>query len=628
MRKRGKQIVCILLAFALLLGDAVHGELPVRAAQTGSGLYQWHRAMSVEDLRKYTVDRNTTDYQGKWVPIIIVAEYSDGTQYYINRKTRLAKRSGEYEYIPHMNRVSESDSVGLVLTNAMKSGEDFVTRGDLGAMHMYYHGEVTQYYGSNYARAEAWSLTAEAVKDYSNNSVDTVYGIRGNASYYAMDQNKVESQGGKGYLPQTYCPASGHTDKKYHFKQAWTFLEDRRSGYFLISNLFTNWISYTNLNGVYALTWGAALDGNSRYDPPRLKTRDMIETPSRAAGYVYGDDGNVIQNRVSKETVQGTSDTQNSDTQKSDTQKSVRDKILEQYDYKYDDPATRVWFKIYIGEEIPGNLTVPGSTLKGQTKVLGVGSTIPAGTTIKVEKDATLIIPEDAFVFLDGTIDNKGTVIVEKGAVVSSALDTDTGDISQQTGQIVCQDGGQLLVMEDAHIYLACGLILKNNGVAVNKGTIVAGRTFTLEDSQIQMADQGRLAIGFRFGKPSSLYQVNFGAAFDMKFRDNVGVASFSYTPQKCNYSVRNGNSKIILEKTSAVDISFYSWQFDENRSVPFSDLLVGMSSGEEQTALSPQEMMGARAGGNTSWYWSLETIEGITALRESWYLHYYEYKY
>ena len=211
MRKKTKQIMCILLMLGILLTSSYHGEITVRAVNASDSLYKWHRAMSVEELKTYmNAEGEETDYKGCWGPIIIVAEYADGTQYYINRYTRLAIRDSEAEYIPVMNDVSSSDVVGSVLKNGIKSGKDFVSKGDLGAMHMYYHGEqsasyldiVPTDYGALYldtnVTSEVWSLTKDEVADYSNATPSTVYGLQYHNPWYsddyvALDQNNVKN---------------------------------------------------------------------------------------------------------------------------------------------------------------------------------------------------------------------------------------------------------------------------------------------------------------------------------------------------------------------------------------------------------------------------------------------------
>lgn len=228
MRKRIKQTASILLVLVLLLAGSYHGTLPVYAADDSVHLYQWHRAESVEDLKKYIdEDRNTTDYTGKWVPIIIVAEYSDGKQFYINRDTRQAIRKGEAELIPVMNEVGSNNTVGAMLKNGIRSGRDFISRGDLGAMHMYYHGEqskkyVQKVYDENgmlrwiydtNITSEVWSLTNDNVADYSDAKPNTVYGLQYHTpffspDYLALDQNAVKEWKGTGGLPKTQSPGT------------------------------------------------------------------------------------------------------------------------------------------------------------------------------------------------------------------------------------------------------------------------------------------------------------------------------------------------------------------------------------------------------------------------------------
>lgn len=578
MKKRIRQALGLMLAFVTLFGaTAQYGLQALHAEEKKdtqlSGMYEWHRAMTVDDLRgAYNEMTGLRDgYDNQWVPIIIVAEYKDGTQYYINRNTKLAKRDSEQELIPFMNPVSSSDSVGLMLSNGMKSEDTFITKGNLGAMHMYYHGVAKHSYGDNYIQAEAWSLTNEAVTDYSSKAVETVYGVeylydnKYLAARYCLDQNKVERWGESGSLPLTQSP--NDTDWDYKMYTGWTFQPDRKDGYFLISDMFAQRVSDSSLSGIDAPTWGCALDGKTRYASPNIKRRNMIETPSRAAAFTRGDDGNVVQIE------------ENTKTKKLEINNTLLKKMQDQYDNKYDNPETRVWFKIYIGKELEGSVEQQTGSITGTKDYRLSGTNIAKGVEITVEEGATLTIKENTYCYLDGTITNKGTIIVEKGATITSAAQG-PGDAAFRTGKIDCQ-GGKLLVMEGAKLYLAEGLLLNNNASVVNRGLIIVGDTFEFNDSMIQMADGGRLMIGFANNSPSTFHYKTLDNFSLEKEIDNTGGDDCA--PTLCDYSKRNANSKIILEKNSAVDIGCYSAEFDSNKTVWFPDLVVGLDQGAEK---------------------------------------------
>ncbi|MGN0413995.1 MAG: hypothetical protein ACI4FX_00715 [Agathobacter sp.] len=580
MKKRIRQALGLLLAFVTLLTTTIQSDLPALHAEEKkdtqlSGMYEWHRAMTVDDLRgAYNEMTGLRDgYDNQWVPIIIVAEYEDGTQYYLNRNTTQRKLANQGTVNPSMNPVSSSDSVGLLLANGMKSKDTFVTKGDLGAMHMLYHGVVKKSYGDDYIQAEAWSLTKDKVQDYSEQAAQTVYGVRRDtsnkllAAMYLLDQNDVDTWGGFGTLPVTHSPS----DKSEQMNTGWTFQQDRKDGYFLISDMFAQLRDSSSLALIDAPSWGCGLTKYNRYSDPDDQERYILDTPSQAAAYTRGDDGNVVQ--ISENKKNNTWETNN----------ELRNKMIKQYDEKYkqkeDKKPTRAWFKIYIGKELEGSVVQQTGSITGTKDYRLSGTNIAKGVEVTVEEGATLTIKENTYCYLDGTITNKGTIIVEKGATITSAMQG-PGTAAMRTGKIDCQ-GGKLLVMEGAKLYLAEGLLLNNNASVVNRGLIIVGDTFEFNDSMIQMADGGRLMIGFANNSPSTFHCKNLDT-FVLEYEiDNTGGNDCA--PTLCDYSKRNANSKIILEKNSAVDIGCYSAEFDSNKTVWFPDLVVGLDQGAEK---------------------------------------------
>lgn len=590
MKKRIRQALGLMLAFVMLFGaTAQYGLQALHAEEKKdtqlSGMYEWHRAMTVDDLRgAYNEMTGLRDgYENQWVPIIIVAEYEDGTQYYLNRNSTQVKWNNQGTVNPSMNSVSSTDSVGLLLGNGMKSKNTFITKGDLGAMHMYYHGVVKKSYGDDYIQAEAWSLTKDKVQDYSSQAAQTVYGVRYDnsnkylAAMYLLDQNDVDTWGGFGTLPVTHSPSS----KSKQMNTGWTFQQDRKDGYFLISDMFAQLRDSSSLSLIDAPSWGCRLTLYNRYSDPDDQKRYMLDTPSRAAAYTRGNDGNVVQ--ISENEKNKTWETNN----------ELRNKMIEQYDEKYeqqeDKKPTRAWFKIYIGKELEGSVDQKTGTITDEKSYRLSGTNIAKGVNVTVEKGATLTIKENTFCYLDGTITNKGTIIVERGATITSAASDryNPGDASNRTGKIDCQ-GGQLLVMEGARLYLSEGLLLNNNASVVNRGLILVGDTFEFNDSMIQIADGGRLMIGYAFNRPSVFHEANIRTNHghirsDDQIRYNIGMNSSQYSAIQCDYSRRNTNSKIILERNSAVNISFLSAECDSNETVWFPDLVVGLNQGKEK---------------------------------------------
>lgn len=542
MVQKGKRLICLILIFGLLAANILHENTPVQAAGDSSvQLYQWHQAKTVDDLKKYVnaADGKNVDYKGTWVPIIIVAAYGDGTSYYWNRNTKLAKlHDADSMIVPcELKKVGSSDEIGLTLANGIKSGKDFITKGDMGAMHMYYHGEQTSTYSDGSVTADAWSLTSDAVSDFSNDKPDTVYGIKNSSTYVAMDQNKVESWNGAEELPTTYLQGDSNTK----FKQAWTFYQDRFSDCFLISNMYA-WATKYKLSdgwsGIYAPTIGCALKGSSRASSPDVNRRNSLETTPSAAAVIY-------DKHVPGKVLRG---------------EAARRAIISEFDEKYSESQTRVRFKIFVGQKIAGGETMKSRVItKNNPRTMGMGNTIPENTVISVEKGGTLVIPENATLYLDGTIVNEGTVIVEQGATVT----TDCLTRNNQIGKILCRNGGNLLIMDQAKVLLPNTLELVN-ATMVNKGLVVVGKNFTMKKSQIQLADQGRLAVGlYLYQGPKLFAQMDFGtdnfSGFDKVVESGYLFSEAGHFYPICESQNKNeydidDDSKIVLEPTSTYE--------------------------------------------------------------------------
>ena len=173
--------------------------------------------------------------------------------------------------------------------------------------------------------------------------------------------------------------------------------------------------------------------------------------------------------------------------------------------------------------------------------------------------------------YLDGKIINKGTVIVEKNVVISSSD-------SNRCGSITCEDGGLLLVMEGAQVMLGNGLTLQRNGQVINRGLITVREVFSINDSQIQIAAGGRLAIGFVYSNPDVLYVSDYKGTYD-DFNKYVFRPSrpYYYVLPSDNYTV-TGASKIIVEKGGALDLCYTINPYSFNK----SSLVIGMDNGVE----------------------------------------------
>lgn len=583
MKEKMVRVLGMVLVFGLLLTNILYENTPVQAAGDSSAtadsskaIYKWYQAKNINDLKKY-YDKSlekTWNYQGTWMPIIIVAEYPDGTCYYMNRDTELSRyHSDEESLIPHLKEVSSNDSVGFILKNAMREDGEFYTKGDLHAMHMFYHGKQTSYYEDGSITADAWSLTADPVSDvtFGNQSVDapsTVYGIRNHNTYVTIDQNTVldwNNTKTRQALPRTRSPR----DTTVEFRQAWSFIP-YQDDTFLISNMFS-WGTKFKLKAgshAYALTMGCVISGTSRYSNADEDHRNILETPSRAAATIY-DSGKPTN------TLEG---------------EEARRAIIEQYEYKYDKTKTRVHFKIFVGQKEAGSQTMDSETVTGN-KIIGRGNTLPAGKTITVEKGAVLVVPDNSFFYFSGEIINYGTVIIGENSVVT-AEETSRNDGPPKCGYIQCWDGGTLIVMKNARVALKGGLDLYQSSM-INKGSILVDNFFYLEYSQIQMEEGSQLAVGASLWNPR-MFKEEKTNSFDTLLTEK-------YSSEERNgylvSSVPNvyvfADNTFVLKTNSAVFLAKSSLYSDVDK------ILSGMDFAGQIKTLNQKNI---QVEGNTTW--------------------------
>lgn len=547
MKEKMVRVLGMVLVFGLLLTNILYENTPVQAAGDSSAtadsskaIYKWYQAKNVNDLKKY-YDKSlekTWNYQGTWMPIIIVAEYPDGTCYYMNRDTELSRyHSDEESLIPHLKEVSSNDSVGFILKNAMREDGEFYTKGDLHAMHMFYHGKQTSYYEDGSITADAWSLTADPVSDvtFGNQSVDapsTVYGIRNHNTYVTIDQNKVldwNNTKTRQALPRTRSPR----DTTVEFRQAWSFIPYQNDT-FLISNMFSWGTKFRLDDGsdAYALTMGCVISGISRLSNADENHRNILETPSRAAAEIY-DSGK------STNTLEG---------------EEARRAIIKQYEHKYNKTKTRVHFKIFVGQKEAGSQTMDSETVTGN-KIIGRGNTLPAGKTITVEKGAVLVVPDNSFFYFSGEIINYGTVIIGENSVVTA--DGTLRDGPWDSGYIQCLSGGTLVVMKNARVALKGGLALWYASM-VNKGSVLVDKEFAQENSQIQMEEGAQMAVGVSLWNPQ-MFKNETISSFDRLLRErHSGEERPGYYVDNIDTHIYlGGENSIVLRQNSAVYISW-----------------------------------------------------------------------
>ena len=313
MGKLTKKITSIILTLSLPLACALQNVTPVEATGDSSdsrtATYLWHKAETLDDLKGEWDDSlgtATESYKGKWIPIIIVAEYPDGSKYYMNRNVTYANAHSKDSYvkIPQLTVVSKySGVVGATLYSGIESGTDFYSIGDLGAMHMYYHGNVSKSfrvgrYGDDYktTTADAWSLSSDANLVNENATPSTVLGVSGAQNKWTLDINEVATWRGVDDIPDT----TGHyrymtTGYGYTYDeqtQAWTFLQDYTkgsgssglqvdNGHFNVANFFGHGPYY---NAHYYTTWiplwGSLGKGDSDdTEKPYAEGKEWIDTP-------------------------------------------------------------------------------------------------------------------------------------------------------------------------------------------------------------------------------------------------------------------------------------------------------------------------------------------------------------
>ncbi len=561
MKKKIRQIACVVLMMSLMLATIRYEVTPVQAAGVSSGTeyYTWHRAYTPDDLKKYTDSTGkTTDYKGKWVPIIIVACYGDSTNptmYYWNRECKTGDYRNKTESIPYMTQLDGTTSTGIYLQNAISSGSEdsFVTRGDMGAMHMYYHGEQSS------ARkckekdvsivSEAWSLTSSDVEDFSSDKPDKLWGFKNTSSEISMDLSNVREWHDADKLPLT----RSIDQDEFDFEQAWTFYQDNTAGQFLIANLFA-WPTCDDLNDgntARILTIGGGCDWFYHWSPwgifyePDPDHREVLMT-----AYINSN-ARIIQDASQGKLIYGD---------------AARRATLEAYNSLYTDSETRASFRIYVGEQTAAEQVLKTATVTdGSTLEIGYGNVLKSGSTIEVQEGGTLIIPEDGLFYLNGTIYiNGGTMIVGRNSCITSEDPTDVRQTDKDVGlgydgRIEAFNGGKLLIQESAKVYLNHGLKL-DDSTCTNSGILVLNQLLDMNNAQLKVKLKGYLALGFSYGRLSQFFKLEKNhASANLSVNGSVNT----YRPSLMQMNLTD--SKVILYGTdinNRVEMSALAYKF------------------------------------------------------------------
>lgn len=603
MKRKTRCMICAGLMISLILGSGYYEVTPVEAAGVSSDTeyYQWHRAYTPDDLKKYTdASGNTTDYQGKWVPIVIVACYGDQnnpSMYYWNRNTPAYSFDGDDESYPYMTPVDDTSSTGIYLQNAIKNEQEdsFITKGDMGAMHMYYHGYSTSMRKSYWARenasiglsADAWSLTSDDVEAYSSDTPERVWGLMNHDTRIGLDLSNVITWKGTEGVPQT---KSIH-DSETLFEQAWTFTQDRTSGQFLIFNKF-GWPFNDYLRGVlsnaYMPTIGAAFAWDWTYGPSE-DDRHILMTPKDAAAY----------------TTQWQSTGSGSGYVYIKNDDALREDVLAEYYDAYDEDSSRASFRVYVGEPVTTEQVLKKQTVAdGSTLKVGYGNVLKSESTIEVQEGGTLIVPESSLFYLDGTIYlNGGTMIVEKNACITSEESTQVRQTDQDIGtgykgRIECYNGGKLVIQDGAKVYLDQGLQMET-GTCVNNGILALNQLLYLSDSRLQIQQNGYLSLGFSYGKMSQFFMLETQHASGNLYTDE----------NKCNYrpgvmQLNVDNSKVILQGkkvSDRIEMSTLEYEFlkqtSDSQLDSFLDSCVLFADSNDPSEMTGWELVTGKSG-------------------------------
>ncbi len=562
MRRKIRQIACVVLMMSLMLATIRYGVTPVQAAGVSSGTeyYTWHRAYTPDDLKKYTdATGKTTDYKGKWVPIIIVACYGDSanpTMYYWNRECRTGDYRNKTESIPYMTKLDGTTSTGIYLQNAISSGSEdsFVTRGDMGAMHMYYHGEQSSARKCNGKDvsivSEAWSLTSSDVEDFSSDKPGKLWGFKNTSREISMDLSNVQAWYDADKLPLT----RSIDQDEFDFEQAWTFYQDNTAGQFLIANLFA-WPTCDDLNQgntARVMTIGGGYAWFYHWSPwgyfyePDPDHREVLMTP-----YIVENNARIVQDASQGKLISGD---------------AARRATLEGYNKLYSNSNTRASFRIYVGEQTEAEQVLKSATVTdGSTLEVGYGNVLKSGSTIEVQEGGTLIIPENGLFYLNGTIYiNGGTVIVGQNACITSEESTDVRQTDKDVGlgydgRIEAFNGGKLLIQGGAKVYLNHGLKL-DDSTCTTSGILVLNQLLSMNNAQMNVELKGYLALGFSYGRLTQFFKLEKNhASANLSANGSVNT----YRPSLMQMNVTD--SKVILYGMNTYDrieMSSLSYKF------------------------------------------------------------------
>ena len=124
------------------------------------------------------------------------------------------------------------------------------------------------------------------------------------------------------------------------------------------------------------------------------------------------------------------------------------------------------------------------------------------GVTLTVEEGAVLSV--EGTMFYNGTIINKGTIVLQKGASLTpfDPTDSSTNNIICDGGDIVLLSGSRLLAGQSAADKKSANSItLKDGANIINFGTFIAGRINVEKNAKAHIENHGNTFLGYSFSK-------------------------------------------------------------------------------------------------------------------------------
>lgn len=269
-------------------------------------------------------------------------------------------------------------------------------------------------------------------------------------------------------------------------------------------------------------------------------------------------------------------------------------------DYEFFDSKNDSDVRMYkVTEKEWSCITTDHKVASGQVLRLDGNIYIAPGKTITVSDDAVLII--NGTVMSDGTIDNRGTTIIQKNSVFQPLS-------SAEASGKYKSEGGDLILMKNAKMLCKDGFVLGKGSTCINYGLLMLPQGFSMTSSCLENRKGSSLILGKEIS-PSIFESGSLQSNCEYSgSRKNwyvqryymVGNESSYYLSGSVNSGYMTENSKLINQGEINKDI-----HLEVSNDSVYETKNGGKEYNRDSELKTLEDFYTKCYGGKNNWYWN-----------------------